>query len=237
MLGFAKDKEVKKTFREFDQKLSTSFDLVKKEVGDIKQWLQVVYDRQNQNDLTFQDMNVRLDLTISKQETKDLIDWYYAQVSNDLDTLKKSQQDVFYRLQELGNRIKPIEQYPQEISREIRVLRESLRVKQVQEPVRLVQIPPPIAHPHSNLADKLVRGIAKKSKEYIKNYLLQLCKKYDKINALTLREMVVEDQKITSKSSFYRLIQELEEEGLLKIVVDKKEKIIYPFNEGVVMQK
>ena len=54
--------------------------------------------------------------------------------------------------------------------------------------------------------------------------VLSYIKKYWEITALQLKEMVVEEQGLCSKSSFYRLLQEIEERGDIGVVKEGKEK-------------
>lgn len=76
----------------------------------------------------------------------------------------------------------------------------------------------------ANLREKLLRKITKNSKEYLKNMLVSMIHKYEKISAHQLREMVVEEQGLCSKSSFYRILEEIEELPDISIVWQGKEK-------------
>ncbi len=89
----------------------------------------------------------------------------------------------------------------------------------------------PVAHPapaplsSSNLQHRLVKKITRHSKSYIKNALVQYIQKYGKISALKLRDIVVDEQGLCSKSTFYRLLEELELEHGLEVIVDGKQKL------------
>ncbi|MEK6869571.1 MAG: hypothetical protein AABX74_05035, partial [Nanoarchaeota archaeon] len=48
------------------------------------------------------------------------------------------------------------------------------------------------------------------SKEYVKQLVLSYIRKYTQIGALQLKDMIVYDQGLCSKSSFYRLLDEIE---------------------------
>jgi len=73
--------------------------------------------------------------------------------------------------------------------------------------------------------EKLVQKVTKNSHDYIKAMILSYIKKYEKISAFQLREMVVEEQNITSKSTFYRIMEELEQHDELSVIWQGKEKI------------
>ena len=85
----------------------------------------------------------------------------------------------------------------------------------------------------SQLKEKLIRNLAKNSKAYVKNAIVSYIEKYSEISALKLKELVVDEQQLCSKSSFYRLLQELEngetvavmKEGKLKTYLKKPSKI------------
>lgn len=70
-----------------------------------------------------------------------------------------------------------------------------------------------------------MRKLARNSKDYIKNLVLGLVHKYGKMGALQLREMVVDEQGLCSKSSFYRILEEMEKEHSLQIISDGKHTV------------
>jgi hypothetical protein len=74
------------------------------------------------------------------------------------------------------------------------------------------------------LKEKIFKKVTRHSKDYVKSMLISLVKKYNKISGLNLREIVVEEQGIVSKSSFYRLLEEIEEEEGISVVHEGKEK-------------
>ncbi len=75
------------------------------------------------------------------------------------------------------------------------------------------------------LKEKLVRQISQGSKDYVKTVILSTITKYGQIAGQQLREMIVNEQGLCSKSSFYRLLGELEQDGLIAVTPSGKEKI------------
>ena len=71
----------------------------------------------------------------------------------------------------------------------------------------------------------MLRRLVRNSKDYIKGVILSLIKKYGKIPALQLRDMVVEEQSLCSRSSFYRLLDELEAADMVGVVASGREKV------------
>jgi hypothetical protein len=74
------------------------------------------------------------------------------------------------------------------------------------------------------LKEKILQRITKNSKNYVKNLILSFIRKYEKISALQLREMIVEEQGLCSKSSFYRMLEEIEKEEDISVINDGKQK-------------
>jgi hypothetical protein len=58
----------------------------------------------------------------------------------------------------------------------------------------------------------------------VKSVILSYIKKYERISALQLKEIVVDEQNFCSKSSFYRLLEEIEELDDIGVVKQGKEK-------------
>jgi hypothetical protein len=70
-----------------------------------------------------------------------------------------------------------------------------------------------------------MKRIAKNSKEYVKSIIFAAIRKYGEIPASKLKEIIVEEQGLCSKSSFYRLLAEIETENELGVIEKGKEKI------------
>jgi len=102
---------------------------------------------------------------------------------------------------------------------------------QKRQVVQPVAHPAPAPVPTSNLQHRLVKKITRHSKSYIKNSLVQYIQKYGKISALKLRDIVVDEQGLCSKSTFYRLLEELERDHNLEVIVDGKQKMFIAPNE------
>tara|TARA_B100000315_G_C14402632_1_gene507191 strand:- start:465 stop:863 length:399 start_codon:yes stop_codon:yes gene_type:complete len=75
-----------------------------------------------------------------------------------------------------------------------------------------------------NLKKVILQDINSKSKGYIKNFIFSLIKKYNEISASQLKRIVVEEQSLCSKSTFYRILSELEQSEPLDVINTKKEK-------------
>lgn len=78
--------------------------------------------------------------------------------------------------------------------------------------------------PKVNLRERILKRITKNSKAYVKNLILSFIRKYGKMSALQLRELIVEEQELCSKSSFYRILEEIEQEEDISVISDGKQK-------------
>jgi len=86
----------------------------------------------------------------------------------------------------------------------------------------------------SSLQEKVAKKVQQNSKEYIKAAIRSLVQKYAKISGLQLRETIVDEQGLCSRSSFYRLLSEIETEGSVQVSPSGKEKV-YAIAQDVVL--
>jgi len=78
--------------------------------------------------------------------------------------------------------------------------------------------------------ERIAKRIVKHSKDYIKNLILNLLTRYPGSTAFQLKEIIVDEQALCSKSTFYRLLAELEKEGKITQTKRKKRKKTYSLN-------
>jgi len=62
----------------------------------------------------------------------------------------------------------------------------------------------------STFKEKVIQKMTRNSKQFIKNTMISLINKYQRISAYELKQIIVEEQKLTTKSTFYRLLKEIE---------------------------
>lgn len=79
----------------------------------------------------------------------------------------------------------------------------------------------------SNLKEKMLKSITRNSKDYIKSTLLSLIKRYERVSAYKLKDIIVEEQGLCSKSTFYRILEELEKREDVDVVREGKEKVFF----------
>lgn len=188
--------------------LKASFGHVKQDVHNLYQWVQHIYHQNQQQQFTIQELKRELQfIPKSPTDIKRIIDQYYAfePLLERIRSIERRLEDL--RLQKLPS---PAVQEPQIMPDPAMVeLRD--RLEKLEEKKR-------------NLKEKIIKRITKNSKDYIKTIIHSYIRKYGKITALQLKEMVVDEQGLCSKSSFYRLLEELEELDEIGIIQKGREK-------------
>ena len=76
----------------------------------------------------------------------------------------------------------------------------------------------------ATIREKVVKRVTRNSKEYVKSLILSYIRKYTQISGLQLKDMIVYDQGLCSKSSFYRILDEIEAMKDISIVKKGREK-------------
>jgi len=120
--------------------------------------------------------------------------------------------DSHYSLAPLAEKIRVLESHIEELK----------HIKSA--PERVVQVVEK-APREISFKERLIQDISKKSKDYVKSFIKSVIHKYGKIAGVNLRGIVVEDQHLCSKSSFYRILDELTNDSEVSVIVGKKENI------------
>ena len=187
--------------------LSNSFNNVKNHTSNIFEWLNYFFHKSqeqenliiNQN-IILEEINQKLSNPIlSKQEIRNLVDEHYII------------QDLINRIKNFDNQIENVMNSHQPMHDKISQLHS--RIEKIESP----QSP--------TFKEKLIKKITKNSKTYVKNLIFSTIHKYESISSLKLREIIVEEQGLCSKSSFYRLLTELEDSGEVDIARQGTEKL------------
>jgi chromosome segregation ATPase len=234
-MGWIFGKEVDDKVEALDRALKDSFDRVRQDTDAIYQWISYLQQTGAQHQQLIEAQHHDLDDAaeiIAKHEEeisrqRQLIERLQTDlrsVPKDSETIKRVI-DAYYDFDGMMDRIRQTEAKLTKIE----------HMKQAPAPVHREAALPHVAQPHEEhtrtmpaFKDKIVQRITRNSKEYLKGLIMSMITKYGKISALQLREMIVEEQGLASKSSFYRLIEELEDEHAVTVVSDGKEKVLAP---------
>ncbi len=235
---FSKNKKTGTELIQLHNTLTNSFRNVRKDTNNIFLWLNYLYKRNLHQEQLIKNFQEELQyMPKSKQEIKEVVDEFYSyedllnsikELDNKIEELRKSHLQLHQSHNELH-------QKHHEIGPRLAVLKARLEEAELKQRKILPEIPAAeinklnrrlekLETKKAAIKEKIIKRITKKSKDYIKSIMLSYIKKYGKITALQLKEMVVEEQGLCSKSSFYRLLEELEEEPEIGVIKTGKEK-------------
>lgn len=71
----------------------------------------------------------------------------------------------------------------------------------------------------------IIKRIKRQSKDYLTHSVLSLIQRYSKITALQLKDMVVDEQGLCSKSTFYRILEDIENSDDITVIRKGKNKL------------
>lgn len=228
-----------------DMKLFNSFDNLKYDIHNIYQWidyLNKVIASQNKTIYGQSTMIKHLQIAIkeipkNKEDIRKIIDEYYSvqplaakisELIKRIEALEVNNVRIEH-IDAIKNRIKQlIYDYPVVVEAldDLKVRVDVIEKKKIQphQTSNYARQSPARNYTRPKLQEKIIKSVARASKEYVKSLILSLIEKYEDISALKIREIVVEEQGIVSKSSFYRMLEELEKEKSIDMVKIGKEK-------------
>lgn len=185
-----------------------SFASVKKDTNLIFQWLNFFYQKSMHQEHMISNLSREIEsMPKSIEEIKKVIDTYY-------------------NFESLSSRLLSVEQKLGEFSRNSNVI--SAKSDGSEKLEELKHRLEKLESKKQNMRERIIKRVTKNSRDYVKSVIVSLIKRYEKVSGLQLKEMVVEDQGLCSKSSFYRMLSEIEESSSVEVVRKGKEK--YYFN-------
>ena len=210
-----KESSTEKKLQQINEILKRSFANVKRDTANIFQWLNHFYKKSMEQEQTIKQLQLELSyMPKTREEIRRIIDDYY------------SFEGIMARIRELNNKVDEL------------VQRQSIQVeKYTPQPVQ-VEVPKELKidlfsiekrlekleQKKISIKEKMMGRLTRNSREYIKSVILSYIKKYEKISALHLKEIVVDEQNFCSKSTFYRLLEEIEKFDDIGFVKHGKEK-------------
>jgi len=187
---------------EVDSRVRESFEKVKKDVGSLGQWVRYLQRQNQEQRKALHQVHALQRHAVTREQMDAAIKRMSAQV---VASQSFSRQEYEDRLGRIEARLVAVEG----------MLKERIAQGPVEPKVRT-----------SHLREKIASTVGRQSKEYIKRAILSVCGKYESITATSLREIVVDEQKLCSRSSFYRLLDELAAEGNMDVSSSGKERIL-----------
>ena len=186
--------------------LKNSFSNVKKDTSALFQWIQFLHSKLQQQEQVITSLHTQLNSQLlTPKDIKHLVDAQF-----DLQNI----QSLHHKVNHLNRKIEIMTSLHDTHNSRISELHHRLENADVTANKR-----------SSSLKEKIIKKLTRNSKSYVKNTILGYIEKYQEIPALQLKEMLVEEQGICSKSSFYRLLQELEDQDRVGVIKDGKQKV------------
>lgn len=178
------------------------------------------------------------------QEIRDIIDDMYAiedmehsidSARHSMEEMRRNHSDLLRSHLELAEKQKAIPAQIATLQLKTNVQKEQIKeeiadVRPLQDPKvtaeveSLTQRLDHLEKKRTNIRERIVKKIVKNTKLYVKNLLIGYIKRYGKVSSLQLKEMIVHDQQLCSKSSLYRMLEEVEREPDIGVIKTGKEK-------------
>ena len=232
------NEEIAKKLKLINENIKNSFANVKRDTAGIFQWLNYFYRKSLEQDQKIRQLQEELSyMPKTKEEIRRIIDDYYSfgniiskirELSSKVDELSKVQtaperhvhpiyHELLLKLKELDSKINDIStrQFGEE-----RHLPRDINVGLIEIQHRLDRL----EQRKMSMKEKIIKRLTRNSKEYVKSMILSYIRKYERISALQLKEIIVDEQNFCSKSSFYRLLEEIEDSDDVGVIKQGKEK-------------
>ena len=202
--------------------LKKSFANVKKDTGQIFQWLNHFYRKSlEQEQLIKQFKNELQYVPKTREEIRKIVDDYYS-----FDSITSRIKDLNEKVDHLSRKMDNHNAAQQHQAIEQRQTHHFVQqdkaydgnIESIRDRLQRLE-----QKKHS-MKEKIVKKIARNSKDYVKSVVMSYIRKYERVSALQLKEIVVDEQSFCSKSSFYRLLEEIEQNPDIGVIKEGKEK-------------
>lgn len=210
-----KEDNTQKKLEQINVILKKSFANVKKDTTNIFQWLNYFYKKNMEQEQMLKQLQFELSYAPkTREDIRCIIDDYYSfdsimakirKLDEKVDELAKTQHERFVVQPAPATLKEPKTELQTDLSYIERRL-ERLEQRKL------------------SMKEKIMKRLTRNSKEYVKGVIVSYIKKYERISALQLKEIIVDEQNFCSKSSFYRLLEEIEELDDIGIIKHGKEK-------------
>jgi len=222
-----------------EENIKTSFAGVRSDTDTLWQWVQYLQSQNDEMRRSLDDNTAAVKqlptAEIVRQEVQEAIDKSdvfsqlmdrirhvehrvdrLAHVEQRISVIEGSQKDVFSRLKELHSHVSEVGN----------LRRQNVIPRTVSGPSQTI----------TPLQEKAVKLAARNSKELIKQSIRKLIRLHGKISGVALRESIVSEQGLCSKSSFYRILEEMEDTDDITVSQDGKEKTYFWGSSSITRQ-
>lgn len=203
---FWKKDSTEKRLVQMNELLKKSFANVKRDTTGIFQWINYFYRKSAEQEQTIKRLQVELSyMPKTREEIRRIVDDYY------------SFEGIIAKMRELGEKVEGLAR-KQPVQAERDMPREAEGISSIEKRLERLE------QKRLSMREKIMKRLTRNSKEYVKSVILSYIKKYERISALQLKEIIVDEQNLCSKSSFYRLLEEIEQLDDVGVVMQGREK-------------
>ncbi len=234
MWPFRKKGEVEEKIDKLDLTLENSFQRVRSDMESVNNWISYLYSQDIERQKLIEIIHSQMQ-HLSTARMHQPVHSAHMPAVPAVDHFSARVRHIEEKLDTLGVSIRTIEPIIDRVAMlnsQVRLVEESQKtsfdkLRELTNKIESRAFAQPRTH-STNLREKIVKKVARHSKEYIKNLILSTISRYEQISALQLREMIVEEQGLCSKSTFYRLLEEIEAEESINMMARGKEKVYLP---------
>lgn len=215
MFGFASKEDI----RQVEDNLRTSFSSVKQDVQHALDWVQYLYGQQQ---LLLQKVDAQAQQVSAMPKSRDELK---VMVSHAVEQVSERVREVEQRmdgLHRVAARVEVLEQQQVDAFAKLRDMQSHLDSHR-----RQIDVPstfPDVPRQGTMLKEKVIRLAVRNSKDVIKESIMKLVRTHGQISGVALRESIVHEQGLCSKSSFYRILEDLESSPDVTVIDEGKEK-------------
>ena len=203
MFGITIQSRTEKKFSQMHSLLLKSFANVKNDTQKLFQWANYLHQKNLEQESEIKQLKLELSYIPKRPEDiRKIVDSYYS-FDNIMERIKILNEKIDNIPKGRSEHISPARPEIGEIEQRLSHLEEQRK---------------------ATIREKVVKRVTRNSKEYVKQLVLSYIRKYTQIGALQLKDMIVYDQGLCSKSSFYRLLDEIETMEAIGVVKKGNQK-------------
>ncbi len=189
MFWIKRQSDTERKLSQMHNLLARSFSNVKRDTQNLFKWFNYLYQKDLEQQNQIKQLQVELSyIPKNPEDIKRIVDSYYS-FDNIMERIKLVNEKIDNLTQKQSEPYIPSHPEIHEIEHRLNQLEEQRK---------------------ATIREKVVKRVTRNSKEYVKNLILAYIRKYGQISTLQLKDMIVYDQGLCSKSSFYRLLDEIE---------------------------
>ena len=209
-----RENENEKKLKQINEILKKSFANVKRDTSNIFQWLNYFHRKNIEQSQIIERLQLELSyMPKTREEIRRIMDDYYS-----FESILSRIRELDHKLNELTAKQARVEYPQQQIVRE-EPTELNIELNNIEKRLEKLE------QKKLSVKEKIMKRLTRNSKEYVKGIIISYIKKYGKISAMQLKEIVVDEQNFCSKSSFYRLLEEIEQSEEIGVIKKGKENL------------